>query len=97
MDLIEIKLSKQIPVYHFQARMDIGVEEDRDDLYSILLLAQENSNQLTPELIQQKLLIDTPIIACELLVKTLQDLSLIDQNGVITETGKEVLDTKKFP
>ncbi len=77
--------------------MDIGVEEDRDDLYSILLLGQENSNKLTPELIQQKLLIDTPIIACELLVKTLQDLSLIDQNGVITETGKEVLDTKKVP
>ncbi len=73
--------------------MEIGRREKRDDLHSILLLAEECGGRVTPREISQKLLLGRPESASKALIDRCNYYEILGPNGELTDAGREALKT----
>jgi hypothetical protein len=76
-----------------EALMEIGRQEKRDDLHSILLLAEECGGRVTPRDISQRLLPGRPESAARALIDRCNYYEILGPNGEITDAGREALKT----
>lgn len=93
MDLT-LNLNREVRIKHFQANIEMGIEKKREELISILLLAQKKGGKITPNLISEHLLFNFPKKASKLLIDYMTKLGLFDEEGKISSTGMEALERK---
>ncbi len=75
--------------------MEIGRQEKRDDLHSILLLAEERGGRVTPQDISQKLLLGRPESAAKALIDRCNYYEILSPYGELTDVGREALRTAR--
>jgi hypothetical protein len=88
-----VSLSRQVSVKKIEALMEIGRQEKRDDLHSILLLAEECGGRVTPRDISQKLLLGRPESAAKALIDRCTYYEILGPSGELTDAGREALKT----
>jgi len=88
-----VSLSRQVSVRKIEALMEIGRREKRDDLHSILLLAEECGGRVTPRGISQKLLPGRPESAAKALIDRCNYYEILSPSGELTDAGREALKT----
>ena len=93
MDLT-LNLNREVRVWHFQAKMEMGIEQKHEELISILLLAQQKDGKITTDLISDHLLFNFPKKASKLLIDYMTKLKLFEEDGKISSTGIEALERK---
>jgi hypothetical protein len=71
--------------------MEIAKTERRDDILSVLKLADETEGPLTPEIICQELLANRPTRVGENIIHRLNDLDLL-HNRRLSESGRDALE-----
>jgi len=90
-----ISLQRKIDIESYKAIIELGRNEARDDIISVLMLAQEHDGKITPELICQELLANRPKKMGELIIKRCKELELFDNENYLTELGKISIDSKE--
>lgn len=94
---MKIAINREAHLVAFEVVMDIGREEKRKDVVSVLMRAEELGGRVTPEDICNSLLIDRPIAVGKTVIARCQDLELLDADGWLTPLGKESLGQKTVP
>lgn len=91
--MLSVNLSRQVSVKKIEALLEISRQEKRDDLHSILLLADECGGRITPRDISQKLLLGRPESAAKALMDRCNYYEILGPNGDLTDAGREALKT----
>lgn len=78
-----------------EAVIEIGRQEKREELHSILLLAQERGGRVTPSDVSQRLLLGRPESIGRALIDRCRYYELLGPDGELTDLGREALETKK--
>jgi len=88
-----LALSRQLKIEKFEAIMEIGRQQRREELLAILMLAEEHGGKVSPKDVSQELLQERPELVGKAIVDRCRDLGLLDESGVITPIGREALRT----
>lgn len=88
---MELKLIRQLILEGYEIIMDIGYGQKREELLSVLKLAEENQGEVTAESICNTLLIGRPLIIGKNIINRCQELGLLEHNGRLTEKGRIAL------
>ncbi|MHA1357682.1 MAG: hypothetical protein ACTSRC_06200 [Candidatus Helarchaeota archaeon] len=88
-----IKLYRIIEVETFKAVIELGRNEARDEIISVLMLARENGNKISAELICQELLAKRPITMGSLIIKRCKELELFDEENNLTNLGQSSIES----
>jgi hypothetical protein len=86
-----ITLTRKIELEKYELLMEIGRQENRQELHSILLLAKELGGKISPNDICEKLLLGRPPQVGRTILDRCRYLDLIDTYDRITEIGYEAL------
>jgi hypothetical protein len=81
----------------YEVVMEVGREERRKDVISVLMRAEELGGQIRAEDICNSLLIDRPIAVGHTVISRCRDLGLLDDYGSLTPLGRESLERKTVP
>ncbi|MHA1755981.1 MAG: hypothetical protein ACTSVV_04365 [Promethearchaeota archaeon] len=92
---MNINLTRKVKIEKYQIIMEIGRQENREDLIAILKLAEELGRSLEPKDICDNLLIGKPETLGETILNRCKDLDLLDEKCNLTENGKEALENSK--
>ncbi len=93
---MNILLGREIGLRAFDAIMEIGRAEKRQDILSVLMLAGEQGGEVSAADICKYLLMERPIGYGETVMKRCIDLGVLDPEGRLTEYGKETLEKKRL-
>lgn len=94
---MRINLRRDAGLTALEAVMEIGREEKRKDIVSVLIRAKELGGAITPEDICSSLLIDRPIALGRTVITRCRDLGLLDAQGRLTALGEESIERKTVP
>ena len=88
--IMEFPLSRPLEVFCYEVLAEVGQAERRPEIQAVLLLAQENCGQVTPELVCRKLLGGRPPVVGKTILQRCRALKLLegsDEESVLTEEG----------
>jgi|GEM_PF-2763928 hypothetical protein len=88
-----LELSRQLKVEKYEAIMEIGRQQRREELLAVLMLAEEHGGRASPKDVSQELLQGRPELVGKAIVDRCTDLGLLDETGTITQIGKQALRT----
>jgi hypothetical protein len=86
-------LSRQVKIEKYEAIMEIGRQQRREELHAVLLLAEERGGKVTAEDVSQELLQGRPKLVGKAIVDRCRDLGLLEESGRLTTIGREALRT----
>jgi hypothetical protein len=86
-------LSRQVKLEKYEAVMEIGRQQRREELHAVLLLAEEHGGVVTAREVSQELLQGRPELVGKAIVDRCRDLGLLDESGRITAIGRDALQT----
>ena len=85
-------LTRQVQLRKFEALLEIGRQERREELHAVLMIASHRGT-VTPGDICDELLIERPESVGKAIIERCQDFGLLDQSGILTDVGCEALQT----
>jgi hypothetical protein len=88
---LEVILTRDVDVQEYRVVMEISKTEKRDDILSVLKLADETREPISAETICRKLLADRPTRVGENIIRRLNGLGLL-YNRRLSEKGREALE-----
>jgi len=86
-------LQRIVEVETYKAVIELGRNEARDDIVSVLMLARENGNKISAELICQELLGNSNLKMGTLIIERCKDLELFDNENNLTELGQSSIES----
>jgi len=86
-------LQRIVEVETFKTVLELGRNEARDEIISILMLARENGNTISAELICQELLANRALTMGNLIIKRCKELDLFDDENNLTDQGQSSIET----
>ena len=87
---MELILSRRLEIHCFEVFAEVAKAERRQEIQSILLLAQENGGRLTPELVCRDLLGGRPTVVGRTIIQRCRGYHLLEGNddeSYLTEEG----------
>lgn len=88
-----LALSRQLKIEKYEAIMEIGRQQRREELLAVLMLAEEHGGKASPKDVSLELLQGRPELVGKAIVDRCRDLGLLDEAGEITPIGREALRT----
>lgn len=86
-------MQRNVEVETFKAVLELGRNEARDEIISVLMLARENGNKIYAELICQELLANRPPTMGNLIIKRCKELELFDDENNLTDLGQSSIES----
>lgn len=94
MDLV---LKRKLIMRKFVIIAETARFKDREDIISVLKLANEKGGKVTPKQICDELLGGNPVIVGERIIHRCSELELLDGDGELTQRGMNALTENKIP
>lgn len=91
---MKIKLERTVAIESFNAIIEFGRNVAREDIIAVLMLARENNNYISAELICNNLLRGRPKAMGELIIKRLKYYDLFTDDNQLTELGLSSIESK---
>lgn len=90
-----LSLTRRIDLEKYDLLMEIGRQENRQELHSILLLGLDTGGKITPNDICEKLLLDRPLQVGRAILDRCRYLDLVDYDDRLTDIGYEAIKNEK--
>jgi len=90
-----IKLERNVHFEKYKVVIELGRNQAREDIIAVLMLAQENNDQITADLICTKLLGGRPKAMGELIINRCKELGLFSEENQLTDLGVSSIESDK--